>query len=131
MARVSAGVLLLAIGVVHNVVGVLVGWPWLLEILADGYVAAVPDDAPWRMAIFWFLWFGWALMLVGAAWARIERSGDTIPGWQGTGLALLVLAGGLAMPISGFWLGLPVAGLVWWRSARPAAPAAPGSRAAR
>ena len=83
--------------------------------MADGWVDAVPDDAPLRMAIFWFLWFGGSLFLVGAAWRQLELTGGRIPGWHGAGLGLVALLGALAMPVSGFWLALPLAAIVMWR----------------
>lgn len=129
MRRVTAGAMVVGIGVLHNVVGLLVGWPHLEAILGDGYVAAVPDDAPWRMAIFWFLWFGWMLMILGASWHWAERRGLVLPRWLGALFVGMGVAGGVAMPASGFWLVLPVGWLVWHRagggaewSAVPAAP---------
>lgn len=117
---------LIAIGVLHNLVGLMVGGPVLLEIMADGWVAAVPDDAPMRMALFWFLWFGWLAILLGASWLQIERRGLVVPAWQGLAMIVIGLLGALAMPISGFWLVLPVGAVVMarsWRANRARSPA--------
>lgn len=120
MHRVTIGSLMVGLGVIHNAVGVVLGWPHLQAILADGYVGAVPDDAPFRMAIFWFLWFGWMAMLLGASMHWAERRGLLLPRGLGVGLAALGLTGALAMPASGFWLVVALGGLVWWRSNGPA-----------
>jgi hypothetical protein len=112
----SPGLQLVAIGVLHNVVGLLLGQEQVLAILAGGYVGAV-EGAFDRMAIFWFLWFGWMLMLLGGAVRAIEPR--PVPRWLAAGIALMVLGGGLAMPASGFWLGLiPVAGMLMTRGER-------------
>lgn len=115
-SRITSGGLVLAIGTIHNVIGIALTRPHLREILADGYVNAVPDDAPWRLAAFWFLWFGWGLMLLGASWHHMERRGVAVPRWAGAVLFAIGLAGGLAMPASGFWLVLPVCALVFRRA---------------
>jgi len=121
MGRVTVGSVVVGIGVLHNVVGVLATWPHLVELVQEGWFGTVPDDAPWRMATFWFLWFGWMLMLLGGSWHVAERRGMVIPGWLGVAFVVMGMVGAAAMPVSGFWTVLPVGAMIWWRSqARPA-----------
>lgn len=112
--RVTAGALVAGIGMVHNLLGFVLGAAPLLEILSAGGFNAVTDDRPWRLAIFWFLWFGWALMLLGGTWHWAERSGLTLPRWGGAALIALGLGGAFFMPVSGFWLVVPVGVWVLW-----------------
>jgi hypothetical protein len=129
--RLTNGLLLLWIGVIHTLVGLAAGLGVpgvapaalgtrrpLAEILSGGLVGAVEPD-PWRMILFWFLFFGFAIMILAWWLHRSERAGHPVPralAWQLGGLALL---GGVLIPASGFWLVLPVA----WRIGRAARPA--------
>ena len=61
------------------------------------------------MAIFWFQFFGFALILLGACWDWIEQRGEVLPAWMGGGLLAICVGGGLCMPASGFWLPVPLA----------------------
>jgi hypothetical protein len=125
---ITNGMLLFLLGVVHNLVGVVVGLGvpgaapealggrrLLAEITGAGVVGAVEPD-PWRMVLFWFLWFGLLVMVLGWFMHNSESEGHQHPRglpWQ---LATIGLAGGLLIPVSGFWL-VP---LIAWRMGRGA-----------
>jgi hypothetical protein len=129
-ARWTNGFWLLSIGVIHNLLGIAVGLgvpaalPEVLrgrrlfaEIVSAGVIGGVEPDT-WRMLLFWFLFFGFAIMILGWLIHSFERAGHRIPravAWQ---IGVLALAGGLLIPASGFWLVLPVA----WRLGRSRAP---------
>ncbi len=101
----------MVIGVLHTVVGLLLGATPLAAIVSAGYVGAV-DGYFDRLAIFWFLMFGAVLMLLGEAFRWMEQSPQGVPsriGWQ---LGVVCLAGAAAMPVSGFWLGLIPSALI-------------------
>jgi hypothetical protein len=118
----SPGLQLVGIGVVHNAIGLLLGREPIAAILAGGYTGAV-DVAFDRMAIFWFLWFGWVLMLLGGAVRAIEP--QTVPRWLVAGIAAMALGGAAAMPLSGFWLALiPVVGMLLPQPVRSSSTAA-------
>ncbi len=123
--RITSGLLLFSIGVIHNLVGIAVGvglsgtTPRALagrklfsEIISDGIVGAIDPD-PWRGALFWFLFFGFVTMILGWFIHLMERADHAIPrtvAWQ---IGALALAGGLLIPASGFWLLLPVSWRLW------------------
>src|SRR5207248_2307835 len=86
--RLTSGQLLMAIAIVHMLVVVALGLgvpslapralggrKLLAEVLADG---AVTTD-PWRMAVFWSLFFGLMTMLAGWLVHRLERAGQAVP----------------------------------------------------
>lgn len=112
----GVGALLFWTGVLHQSVGVLLGGGTALAILRDGYVGAVEVERE-REVVFWFLVAGVLMMLAGRALAVLERA-RPLPrefGWWLLGLGLL---GGLAIPVSGFWIALPLAALVFARAPR-------------
>jgi hypothetical protein len=111
----SAGHLIIAIGVLHTVVGLILGAGPLAAIFRDGYVGAVDGHFD-RMAIAWFLLFGFVLMLAGDAVRAIEDTAATVPPRLGYALGAIALLGGTAMPVSGFWLGLIPATMIVLRA---------------
>jgi hypothetical protein len=141
MKRVTHGGWLFAIGLVHQLFGLLAGLGLLAapdgtrrnlyaEIAHDGLIGAVERD-PMRSALFWFLAFGFLLLILGSALHTVERAGHPVPralGWQ---LAALGLCGGLFIPASGFWLVLPVAWRIHRQRPSPSGSATAAARSAR
>lgn len=107
---VKTGTLVSGIALIHCAVGLLLGQLPLRAIVADGVVGAVDPHFD-RMAIFWYLFFGLLLLLLGEV-LRLWESALRLPARVGYGLAALCLAGGVVMPMSGFWLGLIPAVLI-------------------
>lgn len=114
---VTAGAIMLGIGIVHNVFAIVVGGDHIMDIVAAGGFNAVQDHQPFRMAIFWFAWSGWLMMLLGALMRWVENQGIALPGWFAIGLAAFGVSGAFFIPASGFYTILPVAWLVWSRRA--------------
>lgn len=116
----------MAIGVIHQLVGVAAGLGLLPSPagpgktpLVDLWRAGVVGQAegePLRMALVWFLLFGFALIFAGAALHRLERSGGRLSRGLAWGLGALCGLGVLLMPASGFWLGFIPAVQIWRRS---------------
>ena len=96
--------LLIVIGIIHNLFGLAAGMPYLKEISEAGFFNAV-DPYPYRMAITWFFFFGFLLIILG----QLALSLDYIPSSVAWSLLVLCLFGVILMPISGFWLGLALA----------------------
>jgi hypothetical protein len=106
-----SGRLLVATGVLHNIVGVLIGYPYMLEMWQAGLWNSV-DPHMSRVAIFWFLLFGFLLMMVGQVIAGYVRPVPKAFGWS---LLAMSTLGALMMPISGFWLVIPQALYLLWQ----------------
>lgn len=128
MNKLSNGRLLVAIGVIHTVFGIAAGVGWagpspgrnlFSEIAGAGLVGAIDPD-PWRMTVFWFLWFGFMTMVLGQVMHTLERGGHELPRAVAWSLGAIGLGGVLLMPASGFWTALLVAVRIWWRG-RPTA----------
>lgn len=101
----SIGVCLLVTAGLHLLVGVVEGARPLLGVVLGGWVGAVEPDAE-RRAAFWFLVTGVVLLGTGELLRLLERAGP-VPARFGWALLALGLAGGLAIPASGFWLLVP------------------------
>lgn len=112
-----AGTFVVGMAVVHTAVGLWLGAAPLAAIFRGGYMGAVDGHFD-RMTVFWFLWFGFLLLLVGGAFRRMEQSKEGIPSGLGWLFGGLCLAGAVAMPVSGFWLGLIPAAIIVVRARR-------------
>lgn len=114
----SPGLWLLGIGVLHNLIGALIAGRvvpdpglekhagsrnLLWELGSQGLQGDGALD-PLRLAFFWFLFFGLALMLCGLAVRSLEHRDVPISSSFAYGLLLLGGLGALQMPASGFWL---------------------------
>lgn len=103
MKKLSANLLIL-IAIIHSIFGIVIGLPYLKEIAQAGFFNAV-DPHPYRMAIVWFLFTGFVLMILG----QLALSLENIPNSVAWSLFSLSLIGLILMPISGFWLVLALA----------------------
>ena len=102
---------ILGIGVIHTMFGLWFMRRTLAELLAEGLFNTVHGQ-PTREATFWFLFTGFALLVLGALVHWLETRGIAMPAFLGWSLLVLTAAGIFVMPASGFWLLLaPVAGL--------------------
>lgn len=111
-----SGYVLMAIAVLHEVVGLFFYGSTLVEIFQAGFFNTINPPYWQRDAAFWFLQFGVLLFLMGwvAQWAL--RTVGYIPAFVSGGVLLVSVIGVLMMPASGFWLAIPVA-LVMLRGA--------------
>lgn len=104
----KVGRIVLAIAATHEVVGVVLTWPTLVEIADAGVFAAVPDTEPWRLAAFWFHICGLLMALVGWSWKTVEDTGQRVASGPVLGFAAMCALGAFCMPVSGFWFGFLV-----------------------
>lgn len=91
--------LLIATGALHNAIGFIIGASVLGDIASEGFFNTVVMQ-PDRNATFWFLFSGFALMLMGLLVLELRRVPKTFA-WS---LLVLSLIGVILMPASGFWL---------------------------
>lgn len=82
--------------------------PVLADIAAACLWSAVDMD-PTRNLAFWFLLSGFLMMLLGYVTDWMEaRTPGSLPPALGWALLALLVTGGVTMPVSGFWLLIPV-----------------------
>lgn len=123
--RFTPGLSTIAIGVLHQIFGVSAGLgllsskPSSPRPLADLWRSGVIGQAeadPLRMAVVWFLLFGFLLIFSGMVLHRLELSGGKFSRELALGLGGLCAIGVLLMPVSGFWLGFIPAVQIWRRA---------------
>lgn len=102
-----SGLLLIGIGVLHTVFGVFQG----SRIFSQLAQATFPTEAGRQLVIglarqyvFWFLFGGFMMLLLGHFLMWSERRGRRVPSFVGWELIALSLIGIALMPASGFWL---------------------------
>ena len=106
------GYALIVIGVIHTIFGVAAFRATLHLLIAAGVWNTINGE-PEREMAFWFLYFGFVLMILGALLVRLAREGPPVPRFVGWALLAITLVGVLVMPASGFRLVLiPVGGLL-------------------
>jgi hypothetical protein len=111
------GTMLLAIALLHLLVGVVLYRDVLLEVAREGVLATVPDFGD-RAAAYWFLITGLCLFALGACVRDAERERSFVPRSLPATLALLTFAIVAPMPVSCGWLIAPVAWLAYRRVGR-------------
>lgn len=100
MSNRILGLSLIALAGLHQVVGLLAFHQPLRDAVALGWWASQDRAEPLRAVMFWFFFFGFLLALWGESIRHRTGPLRTVE-WGGG--ALLALAGGLAIPPSGFW----------------------------
>jgi hypothetical protein len=109
--RRYVGPAILVIGLLH----IFYVFATLREPLAaigrDGVFDAIGSHVD-REAAFWSFWFGVLLATVGYLIHRIATVGGTVPAFAGWVLLGLGIGGGVLMPVSPFWIAVPLALLI-------------------
>jgi Family of unknown function (DUF6463) len=111
--RGLSGLLLVAIGVLHTVVGILNGHSVLSRISGATFSTEASRQlvaALGKQFVFWFLFGGFLTVVLGHLLTWVERRlGRPVPSFVGWELLALSIVGLFVMPVSGFWLVLAVA----------------------
>ena len=111
-----SGWLLVGIGTVHIALGVVMGWPSLVEIVQAGVWNSIQPKGELmfsRSTILWFFLVGCFWWLLGGlmqAW--LQTLSAPLPRWLGWGFVAAGLMVGILLPISGAWLFIPLGLLV-------------------
>ena len=106
------GRLLMATGIGHTLVGVVVFREALAEIFHDGFLNAFWPHFD-RLSAFWFLLFSPALFMLGQITNRaVERQDAYTLRIVGCYLLGMAVVGVAALPVSGFWIVIVLAALI-------------------
>src|SRR5687767_2403311 len=107
----NTGNLLIATGVLHNVIGFVMGWSVLTDIAKSGFVNSINEQMD-RNAIFWFIFAGFLMMMLGKLMQDYLKLEFRLPRSLGIAMLVLSIIGCIMMPVSGFWLVVPQAILI-------------------
>lgn len=111
--RISSGSLLIATGLLHEVLGAAECRHELVAMWRAGLFDSVGPESPMRMAVLWFLVAGLGFIILGVALRERETATSLpLPRSLGLWLFLLALCVVIPMPRSGGWLLLPQAWLI-------------------
>ena len=103
---------IVAIGLLHTVFGLVVFSPVWAALVREGLLNTV-DRQPLRAAAYWFLFFGFGFLLLGALINWCEAQAVRLPSFLGWGMLAMTLVGVAVTPINGMWLALiPAIGLI-------------------
>ena len=109
-----SGIFLLATGILHSVVGIVLNKDYFRAILKDGLFNAVENNVHRELA-FWFLVCGVIIILLGHVLHHyIKKEQKPAPFFVGYYLLGLSVIGCIAVPVSGFWLFIPQALIILW-----------------
>jgi len=105
-----SGILLVATGILHSVVGIAMGKEYLWGIIKAGLINTAKDDDFATGVAFWFLICGIFIIILGQALHYyIKKERQPAPNLLGYWLLGLGITGCIIMPASGFWLFIPQA----------------------
>ena len=95
-----------AVGVIHSLFGVAFMKTTLAVLWSERLFNTV-NGQPTREAVFWFLYSGSLLLIIGVLIDQTERHRLAVPWFVVWAFVLLTVVGLIVMPISGIWLLLP------------------------
>lgn len=111
-----SGYYLLLTGIIHNLLGLAMGWPILLEMHQDGWFNAIEAEGKMlfeRSAISWFLITGFFWMMFGWMLQKAIEKGFTPPLSLAYSFVVIGSAVAYLMPVSGAYLFI-VQGIILW-----------------
>jgi len=104
-----SGILLIATGILHSVVGIIAMSNDLWAILKDGLLNAVGADVDRNLAL-WFLVCGIFIIILGQVLHHyIKKEQKPAPKFLGYWLLGVPIIGCIIAPVTGFWLFIPQA----------------------
>lgn len=106
IARLS-GYILIAIGILHNSLGVMLGWQTLLDMHQSGWFDSTGSDGQIlfdREAISWFLITGFFWILFGIHMQQAIKKGLLPSASIGWGFIAMGITVAFIMPVSGAYL---------------------------
>jgi hypothetical protein len=94
---------LVGIGVIHSLFGFVVFRGIINVLVSEGLFNTV-NNQPEREQAFWFLFTGFAWIILGLLVDWLEKSSNKPPSFLGWAFLTMTVVGAFIMPISGIWL---------------------------
>ena len=95
---------LLIIGIIHSVFGFITFRNIIAELVREMLFNSIKYNQIDRHAAFWFLFTGFAWLIIGGLIDWAERKHLDLPSFLKWGFLSITFFGCLIMPKSGFWL---------------------------
>lgn len=96
---------IILIGCLHTIVGVVGFHDVFSAIAREGIFNTVGINHPMeREAAFWFMYTGFALLIIGGMIVWNDRNHVRIPNFLPWSFLAITIVGAVIMPVSGFWL---------------------------
>ena len=100
------------IGIIHTAFGLVVCHTILGQLVREGLFNTISGQYD-RESAFWFLFSGFAIIIIGALVNWCEHMGRYLPSFLGWSFLAITVSGVVIMPLSGFWLlFVPTAGIL-------------------
>ena len=107
-----SGWYLLFVGMIHVAVGAILFSDVLADIWNAGLINSVSEEMD-RNAAFWFMFVGFLFIYLGWHWQEQMRLNGRPPSkFTAAGMTVMIAAGLAIMPMSGFWLLLPLCAIM-------------------
>jgi len=106
-----SGIFLIVTGIIHSIVGIVIGKDYLIDIIKDGLLNAVEVDNLRHIA-FWFLLCGIFIIILGHTLHYYIKKEQKPPLFLGYYLLVMAVISCILMPASGFWLFIPQAFII-------------------
>ncbi|MFS1516306.1 DUF6463 family protein [Bacillus sp. SM2101] len=104
-----SGILLIGTGILHTIVGLIIGWGVLGEIVKEGIFNTVGTQYD-RNAAVWFLLCGIFWVIIGQFMhLYVKERQQPLPRFIGWYFLIIGILGVFISPVSGFWLFIPQA----------------------
>jgi len=94
-------------GVIHTLIGLMMGWPFVLEMHNSGWFDSTIVDGQMlfdRTAICWFLFTGLFWVIFGVTLQSVISQGFNPPKFLGWGFVVMGVVVAIIMPASGAYL---------------------------
>ncbi len=110
-----SGWYLFGTGVIHNLIGIVLGWPSLVGMHQSGWLSSTIVENVMlfdREAILWFLTLGAFWMVMGLTLQQVTNQGYKLPPFLGWGIILISILLIIIVPVSGAYLVLIQGGFI-------------------
>ena len=94
---------MIIVGVIHSIFGLAVFSSTVFEVFGEGLFNTV-NGQPMREWVFWFMFFGFLLIILGWLVDWCERASLEFPKYFGWAIILFTTVVVFIMPISGGWM---------------------------
>lgn len=111
----QSGWLLVLIGVIHNALGLVLGWAVLGDMAAAGWWNSVEPGGQMdyaRSALLWFLLLGCFWWMLGVLMQGWLQRGHALPPWLGWSFVACGAGVAFLLPASGAWFFLLLGALL-------------------